>query len=234
MIDSARTTGNGIYIFNTEGGGNMILHTNSQPAFAWRMITLAGGDYIEAQHTATVYENVLNTMDSVKVFVLQGKNAQGNNFNHPINGREIRLSRSHGLTQFFLTDAFPLNTTSLTLAGRAGITGEKNITAADIFSYDTGDEFQYEGGYSMGINGYHKRWIRKRVIAKSVSANQDTLTYRFARLEYHRTETGSPPDSTVLLLNDTITEKIVLSENEHLNMLTLEPFISTPGGTGFG
>ncbi|WP_052594257.1 T9SS type A sorting domain-containing protein [Aureispira sp. CCB-QB1] len=216
---------NGDYLFFNRHNDSILIKTMANTNDTWRLYTFPNQDYIEAKVVGVVNSSILGTMDSVKTIQLQVKNSSNNNINNPFNQKEIKFSKNYGLVSFYAMPNFPLDTNSYHLVGSsAPDLGTVNVTASDIFNYDIGDIFHIKDYYqsSSAPWEYNYKNIRKVVLDKVVSNNQDTLTYTMARCQnrYHSQSMSATPDTTITV--DTIVETIILSEHTYLNQLSNE------------
>lgn len=216
---------NGDYLFFNRNTDSILIKTAANINNSWVLYTFPNNDYIEATLTSIDNANILGTTDSVKTIVLQTKNNTNNNINHPFNNKEIKFSKNHGLIGFYNMTNFPLDTNNCTLIGSSNSTlGIVNLTAAEIFDYNIGDEFHIDDYYRSSSSPwqYDITHIRKIILDKTISNNQDTLTYTIFRCQnrYYNTSMTPNPDTTIT--SDSITEVIILSEQTHFNQLSNE------------
>lgn len=214
---------NGNYLFFNRNADTILIQTLANINDTWVAYTFSNSDYIEATLVSIQYVNLLGIMDSVKTIALQAKDNSNNNINHAFNNKEIKFSKHHGLINFYSMTNFPLDTNAYTLIGSSNPNmGTVNLTAAEIFDYNIGDEFHIENHFRNPSNPslYDFTNIRRTVLNKVVSNNQDTLTYTIARCQNRYYNPNMIPDTSIT--SDTITEVIILSQQTHLNQLSNE------------
>jgi hypothetical protein len=216
---------NGDYLFFNRNSDSILIKTRANINSSWVLYTFPNNDYIEATLIAVANTTLLGTIDSVKTIVLQTKDNTNNSLNHPFNNKEIKFSKNHGLVNFYTMPDFPLDTNTCTLIGSSNPTmGIVNLTAAEIFDYNIGDEFHIDDYYRSSSSPwqYDITHIRKVVLDKTISNNQDTLTYTLARCQNRYENSSMAPNADTTITSDTITEMIVLSEQTHFNQLSNE------------
>jgi len=165
---------------------SIFIKTQANINETWTFHTDSIGNYFEATISNLSYDNFLGISDSVKTITLQAKNNLGNNTSSPYDTLSLKISKHYGLIQGFNLFKFPYGTTTeypsqkrynkINLIGLPHLNlGVDNLTAAEIFDFNIGDEFQQlttentsspNGTYSLiKING------------KSFSVNNDTVYY---------------------------------------------------------
>jgi hypothetical protein len=219
------TKPNGDYLFFNRSEDSIVIKTAANLNNSWVLYTFPNNDYIEASVVSIDNALILGTMDSLKTIVLQAKDNSNNNISHPFNNKEIRFSKNQGLVDFYNMTNFPLDTNVYNLVGASNPNmGIVNLTAAEIFDYDIGDELHIDDYFRSSFNPweYDITHIRRIILDKVVSSNQDTLSYTIERCQnrYINMSATPNPDTTITL--DTITEVIVLSEQTRFNQLSNE------------
>jgi len=170
---------------------------------SWRIFNLPNGSYLQAQITAVEMDTVLGNPDQVKIITIQAKNSLGNNIPHLFNQKQIRLSKHYGISKLFDLYLFPNDTVSYTLCGKTSLSlGVHDLIWKDIYNYEEGDIFHYQGNVSSQYGGGGWSTIY-RVLSKTVYGNNDSVEYT---MEYckHLAQ-GYPPVVTNTF--DTITVK---------------------------
>lgn len=216
---------NGDYLFFNRNLDSILIKTAANLNHTWVVYTFPNQDYIEASLVSIHDTNLFGTSDSIKTLVLLVKDNSNNNINHPFNHKEIKFSKNQGLVDFYNMTNFPLDTNRCTLIGSSNPTmGIVNLTAAEIFDYNVGDELHIDDYYRSSSSPweYDIVHLRRVILDKVVSNNQDTLTYSVQRCQnrYLNSSMTPSPDTTITV--DTITEVLVLSEQTRLNQLSNE------------
>ncbi|HRN41726.1 MAG TPA: T9SS type A sorting domain-containing protein [Vicingus sp.] len=217
---------NGDYIFRNIQNEPILIKSTALLNDSWVLYTFLNGDYIEAKITSILQETVLGNIDSVKTITLQAKNSLNSIITHAVNGTELKLSKYNGIIKLYAFKNFPNTLTSCVIVGSSNPNnGVVNLTAADVYNFDIGDIFhtiqEYQEPYSWYFT-YHRQIIN--VIGKTISVNQDTLSYLFDRKLMtikNVSYTVYNPDTTYIF--DTIPEVVILSQNTHINKFTQEP-----------
>lgn len=87
---------------------------------------------------------VLGNVDTVRSFAISHMDLDGNIIDSPLNGHQIMISETFGLTQFFVIDSFPDVLKPLYLIGsEAPAGGIYQLTNEMVYDYQGGDEIQY-------------------------------------------------------------------------------------------
>lgn len=216
---------NGDHLFFNKDRDSILIKTTANVNDTWVLYTFPNNDYIEANLISINDYNLLGITDSVKTIVLQAKDNTNNNINHPFNNKEISFSKNYGLVKFYSMTNFPLDTNSCTLVGSSNPNmGIVNLTTSEIFDYTIGDEFHIEDYERSYFNPweYDIIYIRKIILNKVVSSNQDTLTYTIARCQNRYVNMSMIPNPDTTITVDTLTEIIILSQQSHFNQLSNE------------
>lgn len=156
---------------------NDTIWINTQANFGdtWELMKLGDTGSFTATVSSISMEDILGNSDSVKAITLQAKNQYGQPMEHPLNGAQIKLSKTFGLTHIYNFTTFPNEPTPLLLAGKTNPPiGYQNISFFDCYDFNIGDEFHIrEISYD-----YHKKVI-KTLLDKSTSITGDTLTFKW-------------------------------------------------------
>ncbi len=217
---------NGDYTFRNAQNEPILIKSTAFLNDNWVLYSFSNGDYIEAKITSILQQMVLGVTDSVKTITLQAKDISNSNIAHAVNGTEIKLSKNNGIIKLFAFKDFPSTLTTCSIIGSSNPNnGTVNLTAADVYNFDIGDVLHivtdYQEPYSWYFT-YYKKIIH--VIGKTVSTNQDTITYIFDRRIQKINNTSFTvlnPDTTYIF--DTVPEKFILSQNTHIDKFTEEP-----------
>ncbi len=234
---------NGFTIFYTYKQMPVSIKTNALLNESWHLYDFADSRYIEAKIAAHNTMTFLGITDSVKIISLQMKDHLGNPINaistgdsiDIINNASLRLSKNYGLIKIIDFYRFPYFTQNietfyslLNVYDIIGISnpvvGYQNFTAKDVYDFNPGDEIHsfYLSSYcAPPVTGYEIKIIEK-YLSKSISLNQDTITYLVKRCM--RRKDFQYSDSTITYTNDTVISKIILSQCSFLSRLSNEPF----------
>ncbi len=129
--------------------------------------------------------NVLNVTDSARFYKIIHTDLNGNMINSALNQHEIIISKTFGLTQFFVIDSFPQILQPLLLIGNVSPNvGFYELTNEMLYDYQPGDIIQYKD-FSQQSGGppwvnyikYRKYTILSRILTT------DSLQY-VAAFEY--------------------------------------------------
>ncbi len=214
FIDKMIVQPNGNHLFFNRYNDTILLKPFSAINGSWVLFRYSNGNYIEATVSSIIQQTILGNPDSVKIITLQAKDTLGNPIVDLFNGNEIRIGKNNGITHFFNTIDFPFAATFFDLIGKSnpdeGIT---NLSAAKIYDWNIGDEFQYSGGYNALYSGVMHDYEQFIILNKTISANSDTIVYTKDHIYYSKTYQFGPStiDSTMYYIHDTVTQIIIVS-----------------------
>jgi len=173
---------NGWFAFFNWMNDTIWINTQANPGDSWQLMKLGDTGYFVATVTSISVEEILGNSDSVKAITLQAKNQYGQPMEHPLNGEQIKLSKTFGLTIIYNFTTFPNETLPLFLAGKTNPPiGYQNISFFDCYNFDIGDEFHIRES-----SNYNNKMIIKTLLEKGTSVTGDTLTFKWdlCYLEY--------------------------------------------------
>lgn len=225
---------NGDYVFFNQALDSILIKSLAPLNDTWVLYEFGNGDYVEATITNIDTATVLGNLDSVKTLSLQVKDVSNNIVTHPINNEVLQFSKQNGWIQFFSFHEFPNSTTPYNLVGSSAQpnVGILNPSQTDFFDFNVGDEIHTKGEYRMQFAqwqyGQHKQI--KTILSKTISTNQDTITYTYEKCLAAINSDGMAGISDTVYITDTLIERIVLSEPSNLNQLTHE---LAPDSVGF-
>jgi hypothetical protein len=170
----------GAFTFFNKTGDTILIETKTPLAGSWKMYTYANGGYLRATVSSLGEVALFYGMDSVKNILIERLDAADNLM--PDTFPQLQISKTHGLIRTPFFTEFPLKKATADLAGaenpEEGIT---NLTPADIFNFDIGDEFHYYAHtyYYHMVNTY--TWTMKKVTDKRVTKDSIFYTYAIVR-----------------------------------------------------
>lgn len=208
-------------IFFNQAGDSIIIRSNAALIESWRLTEFKNGDYFEAVVTEKKESTILASTDSFKVITLTLKNSSGSSIPHDFNGKEIVLSKNHGLIRGYDFYKFPSDTASFVLIGISDpAEGKQNLTAKEIFDLNPGDEIHIDDVRNNAPYSGSFRKERRIILSKKVSANQDTIALKVERISYTEySDYSNDANDYTSKKRDTIVEVITLSKMENLNAL---------------
>ncbi len=208
----------------------------------WTFYRNSDGSYFEASVSNITNDNFLGLTDSIKTIFLQAKDSLGNDIISPYDTLSIRISKNYGLIEGFNMFRFPFGRIisepgfiqetfqPITIVGlpqqNAGI---KNLTAADVYDYDIGDEYHWINRTSGGDQTYNyegKVYEKITINNKQFSINADTVYYDVYLEKYRSSRIVSyPPPYTAqsfdtLFVGDTLLAFNIADDN-HINTYPL-------------
>ncbi len=226
---------NGDYVFFNKQLDSIVIKSLAPLNDTWTIYKFGNGDYIEGTLVSIDTATILNHLDSIKTIHLQVKDAANNIIVHPMNTKVLQFSKQNGWVQFFDFHTFPNDTIPYQLVGSSAQPniGINNPTHIDFFNFNVGDEIHTTGEYrpqaTPWIFGKHK--TIRTVLSKTVSTNQDTITYTYedciARIDNDAMQ--GKQDTT--FLTDTVVQRVIVSTDvNNLGQLTHE---LAPDSSGF-
>ena len=183
---------NGTDVFFNRFQDSIFIQTQANLNHSWGFYQNPDGSYFEATITAIDYDNFLGINDSVKTITLQAKNASGNVVTSPYDALQIKISQHHGLVEGFNFFRFPYGVTfsqndipyfeKINLIGLPHLDlGVDNLTAAEIYDFNIGDEFHRLTSSWLPPYG---RYELIKINGKYFSQNQDTVFYNVHLTEF--------------------------------------------------
>jgi len=165
-------TASGWFYFFNRSGDTVKIFTQSAINQSWKFCPLPANAYIQATVTSIIMDSILGATDNVKIITLQAKDEFGNNINHPLNQKFIKLSQHYGLSRMLDIYWIPGDTNFYTLAGKSNPpSGIQNLTWQEIYNYNVGDEYHYSG------EGTASRWKTISKILTRSEIGNDSVVY---------------------------------------------------------
>jgi hypothetical protein len=218
---------NGDNLFLNRFGDSILIKSQALISEWWKFFDYPNGNYIEARITSIDTMQLYGSYDSVKTISLTLFNQEGNKIESSLNNVRLMLSKNNGLIQlpdFYYFPDYPLDDPLFSLSPDTlyYLTGlfnspavTDNITGNEIFDFDVGDEFHTEYIHTpLGPYTQIKEFFIKKVLDKTVSANNDTITCVFSVCG--RKEKKEPDSELEIeFQNDTISETYLLSSGKY-------------------
>ena len=129
-------------IFFNNNNDSIFLKYNASIGASWKFYQFADSSKIVATVSQILPYPIFNMMDSIKKITLQFYNQQNQIASHPLNGKEIVLSKNYGAVKLPDFYFFP-NDTNL-LERRFGW---KQITNKQVYDFNPGDKYCYSSAY---------------------------------------------------------------------------------------
>ncbi len=235
---------NGEYLFANRFNDTISIRTLAGWNDTWLFMKTQDTLFLEAIVSSIEPMTVNDISDTVKVIILQMKNANGEPVASVLNGAECWLSKSNGLLKMPMFNYMPESYTSIT---RFNIPGH---TSAWYQNDEVGDETDICKYESDAIH-----CTAKKIIGKIYSTDSSEVTYTM--LTYGRSQFFNPPsfteyfttssyvssvssDSTVLCSSAGMTDEAILDTlsgkgktyRYHYDLCT-QTIVSSPGDTYF-
>jgi len=193
----------GATLFNNLWGDTVIIHTQANLNDSWMFYNDTSQNYYVATATALDTTTISGAADSIKTITISAYNASGLNSADSINGKQIILSKAHGIYQTFALYTFPFPTQYVAMDYYMDMTEKvndviqifkkevlvTNPTTFDLYDSQPGDIFQYHGSFYF-IQDYKKEdsVISRQLVSnsqleyvlgtKEISINGPNLTTR--------------------------------------------------------
>jgi hypothetical protein len=214
---------NGSEIIINTYNDTLYINNSTSAGTSWMLYHYSTGDYIEATITNHQPESFLGITDSVKTISLQAKNSLNLPINNNWNGKTLKLSKHYGWVNAPGFLYFPDDTSNYVIQGISQpISGIQNLTAADIFNIDVGDEFHYHGYYSVSIPAHTESWTILKVINKFYPLGSDSVYFEMERCQ--KIDDWNFGSQTIITYHDTINKSYDISSDAHLSAYTLQPY----------
>lgn len=183
----------------------------------WKCCDLTPGR-LDATVTAMAQETFIGLSDMVKTITLQAKDAQGNNMNHPLNGKQFKISQNYGFTQVIgiylfpdLFDEVPDQIIEYTLSGLSEPqTGYQNLTFDQIFDLAPGDELHIYQKNDYWMNYGNESRAIKVLTDKNYSPGGTELILTWEVCSRNRQYSGT--NDTLIFYDGPLTETLNISE----------------------
>ncbi len=177
---------------------SIFIQTQASLNETWIFYQNPNGDYFEATVTTVDTSHFLGIIDSVKTITLQAKDIFGNTVSSPYDTLVIKVSKHYGLIEGFNLFKFPYGVSTCLSNNYSNSSyyynpirilgfpkynlGVDNLTAADIYDYDIGDEYHWETESTPGLGsgggaGCYKTYDIITIQNKSFSNNGDSVYY---------------------------------------------------------
>jgi hypothetical protein len=164
--------------FFTPAGDTVYLLPQASLNNTWHLYNYSNGNYIEAKVVSIAMQSFIGLNDSVKTIEMTAKDAGGNTIANILNGKQLKLSENYGFIQTLGFRYFPSDTVLFHLSGIDNISaGITNLTAAQIFDFNVGDEFHYRKEYHFDAAHSYFHYSIYKVLSKSFSGDSSTVFY---------------------------------------------------------
>jgi hypothetical protein len=205
----------GTFYFFNYSQDTVTIKTQTTLNGTWKFFSLLNNAKIEAKVISIGPDSVPGGTDMVKTISLQAKNSSGGNIPYYLNQKTIKLSQHYGLSKildlYSINDTIDNDTISYSLAGKTSpVMGMQPFTWSDVYDFQVGDLFHYQGFEHYNNAGTEWKLIQQ-VLAKTISANSDTIRYQIENCELKQFPV--PPPNTQKIF-DTITVTYILSASD--------------------
>lgn len=222
-------------------GDTIKFPANLFPGLQWNLIKPLPHVVIKANVTAKNYQNILSASDSVFVISLQMETSSGQIISHPINGKEIWLSKNYGLIKSFNFYVFPKDTNSWELFGYKNqntTMGKQNLTRKKIYDYAPGDVFHTITKdiqvITMPDTTYYGNGTiihRLREVNSRIDYN-DSVVYQYSDCERVITYSSGVPDTSFFQGTSTEGISLLYQSQSFADALPREAISYNYGGIG--
>jgi hypothetical protein len=235
-VDVSADAGSHFYNYK---GDTIYFPGNLKLGSTWTLMHPLPHVIIKGNITARNLQNILSTSDSVYIINLQMTTTTGQSINHPINGKEIWLSKNYGLIRSYNFYVFPKDTTQWNLIGFENQTvmmGKTKLNRDKIFNFTAGDVF-HAVTKDIGViitpdttyfgNGtiiHRMRTVNTRV------DYPDSVVYQYADCQRTITFLNSVPDTAFFQGNITEGYSLMVQPQTTLDAQPLEAIPYNYGG----
>lgn len=153
---------NGVMIIPNLWNDTVFINTQTNLNDIWRFYDDSSQNYYEATVTGYDTATISGAFDSLKIITISAYNSLGINTTDSIHGKQIVLSKNHGLFQTFALHSFPFPKTAFNTMGMdyymdktekvnnviqmfSRIEKTTNPTTFELYDYQPGDILQYRG-----------------------------------------------------------------------------------------
>lgn len=135
---------NGDNLLFNSNGDTILIQTQSQVFDTWNMFQLNSISYLEARVEGIGNQVVLDSLTEIKVIEIQAKDLQGQPVSHPLNGKNVAISKDLGILFGFDFYLFPNDPTQIVIAGIENPDrGIHWLTWKQAYDFQVGDEFHF-------------------------------------------------------------------------------------------
>ena len=150
-----------------------------------KMFTYNNGYYIISKVISHEPVTFLDITDSVKTYSLQLYDQNNNPIENPVNNLSLKISKSHGVVEFFSIRDFPhadnnQYTSNLRLLSNSLVRPEEYvITRGDIYDFEIGEEFHYQNATSVDAIPAENRleFVTRQIIEKEEDQLNHSVKY---------------------------------------------------------
>ena len=180
---------NGTDIFFNRFHDSIFIETQANLNDSWIFYKDANRSF-EATISNISEEVFLGITDSVKTITIQAKDSLGNIISSPYDTLNIKISQHHGLIEGFNFFRFPYGVTTefhflyyekISVVGFPSLNiGIDNLTAADVYNFDIGDEIQWETTWYSASHTFlcdDYEYEIMKINGKQFSTNGDSVYY---------------------------------------------------------
>lgn len=160
-------------IFFNNKNDSIFLNYNASIGASWKFYQFEDSSKIVATVSQIQPFSVFNTIDSIKKITLQFYNQQNQFSSHPLNGKEIILSKNYGAVKLPDFYFFPADTNLL--ERRFGM---EQITDKHIYDFNIGDKYCYSSiYYDVSNPNYLYDYYVYEILNKFYSQNNQIVNY---------------------------------------------------------
>ncbi len=220
------------YFFNQQGD-TIFFRPGETNGYSYRMYTYPDGRYLQATQTNDQFVDIIGTIDRVKTFTLEERDAGGAAIASVWNGKTFSFTERYGFSTIYNLQHFPADTTTYTLIGfTSPPLGQRLLNAFSVFDLRKGYELHYIDQVDDAIDNIQYTTREKRLVLNvAVDVTTDTLWFTQERLRWTVAEDMSGSDTTFVV--DTIIDTVALSAYTYLNGNHRQLFAFAPGRYGY-
>ena len=160
-------------IFFNNKNDSIFLNYNASIGASWKFYQFEDSSKIVATVSQILPFTIFNTMDSIKKITLQFYNQLNQIVPHPLNGKEIILSKNYGAVK--LPDFYFFPTDTNLLDRRFGF---EQITNSQIYDFNIGDKYCYSSiYYDVSAPSYLYDYYVYEILNKFYTTNNQVVNY---------------------------------------------------------
>lgn len=190
----------GASVFINQVNEPVTIMTGAETGNTWKCYDFPNGNYIMATVEEIFPYEFLGITDKVKKITFQACDTSGVAISNQVNNKYLLLSQNYGLVRTLNFNLFPdktahninynnLHCREFELCGlNEAKNGVKNLTAADVYNFDVGDEIHTHYRRSYGEFDELNTYLQHHILDKSYSLQLDTVNYTVYRCGYKKDE----------------------------------------------
>ncbi|MBN1339157.1 MAG: T9SS type A sorting domain-containing protein [Bacteroidales bacterium] len=187
-------------VFINQDNEPVTIITGAETGNTWKCYDFPNGNYILSTVEGIFPYEFLGIMDKVKKITFQAYDTSGVAISNQVNNKYLLLSQNYGLVRTLNFSLFPdkianninynnVFCSEFELCGlNEAKNGVKNLTAADVYNFDIGDEIHTHYRLSYTEFDELNTYLQHHILDKSYSPQLDTVYYTVYKCGYKKKE----------------------------------------------